>query len=441
MATVVLSAASPELEALQALSTRLADGLREVGENDVRTFELASTKLAYCQGEFDCWVKTPGVCRAHDAEEDIVRAIHDATHVVLLDRVTFGGHSYTVKRAQDRMICLLSPFFEKRASLTHHDARYDRAPNLFALGYMPVADAAAAETWLALADANALNMLAPRVGAVLVDDASRARWSESIRAMLASTAVPGAAITGRPALRAALMQSAAGAPAATGAEPPRTAAVVVGSAKAKGTSVSENMARSLAARLELAGVPTTLHFATEFLRDEGARASARAVAAADLFVLVTPLYVDAFPALATHVLEHVARIRTQVSPPARFAVLVNCGFPEAEQNRTALRIARHFAESAGYTWAGGLPLGGGGAVNPAVPLDSQHGPAQHVMRALNVAVPCLARGEPIVPEAIELMATAPMPDALYRLVGDMGWRYRAYKNGLSQAALRARPLD
>ena len=121
MATVVLSAASAELPALQALAGVLDDELRGVGETDVRRFDLAATPLAYCQGEFDCWVKTPGVCRAHDAEADIVRAIHDADRVVMLDAVTFGGHSYTMKRAQDRLICLISPFFEKRASLTHHE--------------------------------------------------------------------------------------------------------------------------------------------------------------------------------------------------------------------------------------------------------------------------------------------------------------------------------
>jgi hypothetical protein len=128
MATVVLSAASEERPALQEVSGVLAGELRRVGETDVRTFELATTPLAYCQGEFDCWVKTPGVCRAHDAEAAIVRAIHDADRVVMLDAVTFGGHSYTMKRAQDRLICLISPFFAKRASLTHHSARYARMP-------------------------------------------------------------------------------------------------------------------------------------------------------------------------------------------------------------------------------------------------------------------------------------------------------------------------
>lgn len=61
--------------------------------------------------------------------------------------------------------------------------------------------------------------------------------------------------------------------------------------------------------------------------------------------------------------------------------------------------------------------------------------------ALDLAAPCLARGEAIPSDAIERMAASPMPDAVYRLIGDLGWRYQVYKNGLTQAALRARPLN
>jgi len=222
---------------------------------------------------------------------------------------------------------------------------------------------------------------------------------------------------------------------------PRSAALVVGSAKTRGTSVSENIARALADRLETNGVPTTLHAATDFVGEGRAATAAHAVAEADLFVLVTPLYVDALPALATHALECVARARADAATPARFAAVINCGFPEPEHNRTALRIARHFAASAHYHWAGGLPLGGGGAVNPGVPLDALHGPAEHVKKALDLAAPCLARGEVVPSAAIEQMAASPMPDMAYRLMGDAGWRYQAHKNGLAQAALRARPLD
>ncbi len=441
MPAVVLSAASPALPALEELSTQVDSALRAAGETDIRTFRLATTSLAYCQGEFDCWVKTPGLCRAHDAEQDIVRAVHDADRLILLDAVTFGGHSYTLKRAQDRLICLISPFFEKRAGLTHHEGRYDHLPSLFALGWLPRAEAGVAGTWTALADANAVNVLAPHVGAAVFDDTTRAAWPDMIGAVLASTEVPGARLGPRPVLREELIAAATGLPAPAGLAPPRTAAVVVGSAKAKGTSLSENLARSLCARLQAAGLTTALHAATEFLRDDHARHTAQGVAAADLFVLVTPLYVDAFPALATRVLESVAMARAGTPAPARFAALVNCGFPEAEHNRTALRIARHFAASAGYTWAGGLPLGGGGAVNPRVPVDEQHGPARHVDEALGEAAHDLARGEAIALQAIERMAQAPMPEVLYRIAGDLGWRYQAHQNGLAQADLRARPFD
>jgi len=164
MASVILTAASPELPSLQKLTSLVQADLARRGDKEVRTFDLAGINLAYCQGEFDCWVKTPGVCRAHDAEQELVQAIHDAENVILLDVVTFGGLSYTLKRAQDRLICLLAPFFEKRLQLTHHNARYGKAANMFALGWMPNADEEQARTWHLLADANAVNMLAPRVG-------------------------------------------------------------------------------------------------------------------------------------------------------------------------------------------------------------------------------------------------------------------------------------
>ncbi len=444
MPTVVLSAASPQLPELQELLALLRAKLEKRGETDVRVFDLATTKLAYCQGEFDCWVKTPGVCRTHDAEQAIVQAVHDADKVVLLDAVTFGGHSYTLKRAQDRLICLLSPFFSKRALLTHHDGRYERMPSFYALGWMAEADPEAAYTWRMLADANALNMLAPRVGVALLENASREGWRRAIATMLDSDDVPGRDLVSRALLRAALVEAASGEPLSAVAEPPSTVAVVIGSAKPKGTSTSENLARAMGARFEKDGVRVQYHHATELLHDGvPAQVATKAMIDADLLVLASPLYVDAFPALATRVLERVAAARAH-APAARrprFAALVNCGFPEAEHIRTALRIARHFALAAGYRWVGALPLGGGGMIKPGVALDAQHGPAEHVKRALDLAAGALAIGENVPAGAIDLLVHAPIPDVVYRMMGDIGWRYQAHQNGLAQAALRWRPLD
>jgi multimeric flavodoxin WrbA len=445
MSTVILSAATQELPSLYSLEALVRAELIGAGERDVRTFELSQLKLAYCQGEFDCWVTTPGVCRAHDTEEDIVRAIHDADSLILLDAVTFGGHSYAVKRAQDRMICLLTPFFVKRAALTHHDSRYAKQAKLYALGWLAEPDPEQTRTWLDLADANAVNMVAPCVGAAVVDEAHRADWAAQIRLMLGSHVHPGENIHARGPLLNALMEAAR---PASPTPPPRalqTAAFIVGSAKIKHTSVSEAIARAFAARLELEGMRTEIHFATEFVHaSEKAIAAAHSIAAADLVVLAAPLYVDSLPALAVRALAMANDAKSTASNSrgdARFVAIVNCGFPEPEQTRTAMRIAKHFCSRAGYHWAGGLPLGGGGAIDPAKPLDDQHGPAEHVKRGLDVAAPALAHGEDIPELARELFAKSPLPDFAYRLIGDLGWRYQAYKHGLTQSALHGRPLD
>ena len=415
--------------------------LARSGYDEVQTFNLASTKLAFCQGDLDCWLKTPGRCKTEDAETEIVGAIHDADALVLLEPVTFGGHGYVLKRALDRVLCLLDPFMERRHSLTHHPPRYARPPSLFSVGWAREPDAAMTETFVDLNDANAVNLSAPGCGAVVLDAAHRDEWAGALGVMLEAPRTPGSGITGREPLREALRSAAAGADDLLPGRVER-AALLVGSAKPKGTSASETLARALSARLGRAGVATEIHFATEFVHeDDGALEHAGAIAACDLFALVTPLYVDSFPALVTHALELVARHRGASRAPARFVTLVQCGFPEAEQNRTAVRIARHFAEQAGYAWSGALPLGGGGIVAPDAALDAPHGALRHVVRALDLAAPALAAGRALPPEAIPLMATAPMPDALYRRVGDLGARWQAHRNGLPQSALHDRPLD
>lgn len=440
MATVVLSGASAEHPALLSLLDLIKAHLRQLGETDVRVFHLADTPLAYCQGEFDCWLKTPGACRAHDAEQAIVQAVHDAERLVTLDVAAFGGYSYTVKRAIDRLICLISPFFEKRMALTHHEARYARMPSWCAVGWQPEAHAAVAATWGEAADANALNLGAPHVGAGVLHGEPCEAWAGEVARIVGSTAVPGAGIAGRASLRAALLRAAAG-EAGGPVAPPRSVALLVGSAKVRGTSLSENLAAALRTRFERAGLSVQTHMAVEFLREPRARAVAAQMAGADLFVPVAPLYVDGVPALATRALSLVAECRREHMVPARCAGLINCGFPEPEHTRTAFAMLRHFSVAAGYTWVGGLPLGGGGAVNARVPLHEQHGPAEHVTQALDLAVATLVAGEAVSGDAIERMATSPMPDMLYRLGGDLGWRYQAYQNGLTQAQLRERLLD
>jgi putative NADPH-quinone reductase len=90
---------------------------------------------------------------------------------------------------------------------------------------------------------------------------------------------------------------------------------------------------------------------------------------ADVLVIAFPLYVDSLPYLVIQAMEHIARHRKDAHRQARgkgksqrLVAIVNCGFPEARQNDTALAICRQFAREAGFEWAGGLALGGGEAI-------------------------------------------------------------------------------
>jgi multimeric flavodoxin WrbA len=439
MSSVILLAPSPVTESLGLLEHVRAE-LSSLGEHDPRVFDLSTFPLAYCQGEFDCWVKTPGVCRAHDQEDEIARAVHDASRLVLVDEVTFGGHSSRLKRAQDRLLCLTSPFFEKRVSLTHHEARYAALPSLYAIGGASVSAPEEAETFAALADANSVNLKSPRVGAYVIDP-SLDDPRGAIARCLSSTRVPGEAIGSRDELRRRMRESLAPVHRPFPVEAPRKIAILIGSAKPKGTSVSEQIVAALEARFARAGTPTVRHFVTELLHEGPRTEKALAdMVDADTFVVVAPLYWDALPSLVTSVLERVARASSGEPGRKRLCGIVNCGFPEPEHTRTAFRILRHFAERAGYSFVGGLALGGGGMMASGT-LEEPHGPVVHVAEALDLTVHALACGQSLPETAIERMAFAPIPDAAYRLMGDLGWRWQAHTHGLEQRELVARPLD
>ena len=216
------------------------------------------------------------------------------------------------------------------------------------------------------------------------------------------------------------------------------AVLLVGSAKPAGTSTSEALGDYLLRRLEDRGVGPTV------LRVSGAptarveRRLAAALADADLFVLAAPVYVDSLPHLVTRAFESVARSTSDRRTSCAFTAIVNCGFPEAEQCRTALDIAQAFARRAGFVWAGGLALGEGGTID-GKPLAGVGGLARHVRRALDLAAGALAVGAPVPAAAIEQMAQPMMPPRLYTAIGNFGWRLRAGRNRVL-STLDARPF-
>ncbi|MBN2125517.1 MAG: flavodoxin family protein, partial [Deltaproteobacteria bacterium] len=138
---------------------------------EVRGFVLREMDIPYCLGCFGCWVKTPGFCIMKDATRDIAGTFIRSDLAVLLTPVTFGGYSSELKKALDRMICLLSPFFRKVGGEVHHRPRYDRYPRWMALGALPESEPEEEEIFSRLVERNAINLYAPdHVSGILIED-------------------------------------------------------------------------------------------------------------------------------------------------------------------------------------------------------------------------------------------------------------------------------
>lgn len=107
---------------------------------DVTYFDLTQLKISPCQACISCWVKTPGECIIEDDGLEVAKSYIQSDLVVLVTPVFFGCYSYELKRAMERSIPLLSPFFKKIDGEYHHKKRYEKYPDLIVIGILEERD-------------------------------------------------------------------------------------------------------------------------------------------------------------------------------------------------------------------------------------------------------------------------------------------------------------
>lgn len=161
MNATILNGALPGDGFVDAAGAALTDALMAAGW-DVTTWSLRDQKIAYCLGCFECWTKTPGLCRIDDAGREVAASIIAGELTIYLTSITFGGYSSELKKALDRSICLISPFFTRIDGEVHHQARYDRYPSLLGIGVLPAPHPAQEQIFATLVGRNAINMHASR---------------------------------------------------------------------------------------------------------------------------------------------------------------------------------------------------------------------------------------------------------------------------------------
>jgi multimeric flavodoxin WrbA len=148
----------------------------------VESFILRDMKIVHCTGCFGCWNKTPGMCVMKDDSAKIAYAIVNSDLLIFLTPITFGGYSSELKKALDRIICVILPFFTTINHETHHKARYAKYPKLMGIGVMPEKDAESEQIFSALICRNAINLHAPaHVAGILRLNQSMNEHRENIR--------------------------------------------------------------------------------------------------------------------------------------------------------------------------------------------------------------------------------------------------------------------
>jgi len=160
MKAVIFNGARNDDPTISAIETSLVKLLTKQSW-EVEAIPLREKQIAGCLGCFGCWVKTPGMCIIDDYGRESTRKAIQSDLLVLLTPVTFGGYSSELKKALDRMIPTLLPYFKSYKGRIHHQLRYDKYPNLLVIG-TDALNTEYEETFVALAERNVLNLRPPK---------------------------------------------------------------------------------------------------------------------------------------------------------------------------------------------------------------------------------------------------------------------------------------
>ncbi len=99
----------------------------------VTTHLLSEKKIKTCVGCWNCWVKTPGICRHNDDAPEILKDIINADLVIYASPMILGMLSAELKIFQDRTIPLIHPYIEIKDGVSHHKKRYPKYPEMAVL--------------------------------------------------------------------------------------------------------------------------------------------------------------------------------------------------------------------------------------------------------------------------------------------------------------------
>ncbi len=189
MKALILDGSTEENFTLKIVHDVIIDEFKNMGW-EVDSQALRDLKIGSCYGCFKCWVQTPGICIIDDVERDIAKEAIQSDLLIFLTQVTFGGYSSELKKAVDRLIPLIMPFFIKIDGEVHHKSRYERYPSLMGIGILPNEDKESEQLFKTLVNRNAINIHSPtHTAGVITSNQDKELIREKIKTLLSEVGV------------------------------------------------------------------------------------------------------------------------------------------------------------------------------------------------------------------------------------------------------------
>jgi multimeric flavodoxin WrbA len=191
MKAILLDGSKENESDIKIIKSVFKDELSAVGW-DVEVLELRNLNILACNGCFDCWTKTPGICKIKDDGREVTKKMIQSNLWIFLTPVTFGGYSPELKKALDRSLGIMLPYFTKIKGKIHHKKRYNQYPSLVAVGTLPAPDGHKESIFKEIVSRNAINAHSPRhAEIVLVKGENGKVIRDNIKMLLGKVGVSG----------------------------------------------------------------------------------------------------------------------------------------------------------------------------------------------------------------------------------------------------------
>lgn len=111
---------------------RFLEGVTNVHSDvEINVEYIVSKDIQSCKGCLRCWIKTPGVCSIKDDMSRIIELFNKSDIVIVATPMYVDGMSSYMKKAWERLLPVMSPYFEYGPDKVRHRIRNNGDKGLF----------------------------------------------------------------------------------------------------------------------------------------------------------------------------------------------------------------------------------------------------------------------------------------------------------------------